>query len=100
MVTPTPTMSAESDDAVSIWLDRLLDQSLQEQASDLHFEPLGTRLRVRRRIDGLLHEVEVPAGIHAERMVSRLKIRARMDIGERRRPQDRSEEHTSELQSH
>lgn len=88
MALPTPPAVPDSDDGVSRWLDDLLDQSLREQASDLHFEPMGPQLRVRRRIDGLLQEVSVPAHIHAERMVSRLKIWARMDIGERRRPQD------------
>jgi type IV pilus assembly protein PilB len=45
-------------------------------------------LRVRRRVDGLLQEVEVPARVNPERMVARLKVLARMDIGERRRPQE------------
>jgi type IV pilus assembly protein PilB len=78
----------DADDAASRWLDQLLAQSLQVQASDLHFEPRGSRLQVRRRVDGILHEMTVPSHIHPDRMVSRLKILARMDIGERRRPQD------------
>ncbi len=78
----------EAEDTASRWLEALLRASLQERASDLHFESGTGRLRVRRRIDGLLQEVVVPSHIHPERMVSRLKILARMDIGERRRPQD------------
>jgi type IV pilus assembly protein PilB len=84
LISPTP----EADDTASRWLDALLRACLQERASDLHFESGGGRLRVRRRIDGRLQEVTVPSHIHPERMVSRLKILARMDIGERRRPQD------------
>ena len=79
---------ADPDDATRLWLDQLLSQALLDQASDLHFEPWGARLRVRRRVDGLLQEVEVPRRLHPERMVARLKVLARMDIGERRRPQD------------
>ena len=78
----------DPDDATGRWLDQLLSQALQDQASDLHFEPWGPRLRVRRRVDGWLEEVEVPPRLHPERMVARLKVLARMDIGERRRPQD------------
>ena len=88
MASPSFLPRLQADDAASLWLDQLLTLSLQDQASDLHFEPAGQCLRVRRRIDGLLQEVEVPAAIHPERMVSRLKILARMDIGEKRRPQD------------
>ena len=78
----------DPDDATRRWLDQLLAQALQDQVSDLHFEPWGSRLRVRRRIDGLLQEVEGPARLHPERMVARLKVLSRLDIGERRRPQD------------
>ena len=88
MVNTAHTYAPESDDSISRWLEQLLAQSLHDKASDLHFEPIGARLRLRRRIDGILHEVEVPARINPERMVSRLKILAHMDIGERRRPQD------------
>jgi type IV pilus assembly protein PilB len=84
----THTVPMEQDDLASRWLEDLLHSSLQERASDLHFEPGTGRLRVRRRIDGRLQEVLVPGHIHPERMLSRLKILARMDIGERRRPQD------------
>ncbi len=88
MVNLSTSGDAEPDDATRRWLDELLSHALQDQASDLHFEPWGSRLRVRRRIDGLLQEVEVPGRLHPERMVARLKVLARMDIGERRRPQD------------
>ncbi len=83
-----PTHPPEADDAASRWLDALLRACLHDRASDLHFESGGGRLRVRRRVDGRLQDVPVPTHIHPERMVSRLKVLARMDIGERRRPQD------------
>lgn len=88
MAQPSAPADLDPDDATRRWLDQLLSQALQDQASDLHFEPWGPRLRVRRRIDGWLQEVEVPPRLHPERMVARLKVLARMDIGERRRPQD------------
>ncbi|MDI9332366.1 MAG: GspE/PulE family protein [Alphaproteobacteria bacterium] len=88
MATTLPTLPPDASDGASRWLDQLLTQCLREQASDLHFEPVAGRLQVRRRIDGLLQATPVPAGINPERMVSRLKLLARMDIGERRRPQD------------
>jgi type IV pilus assembly protein PilB len=82
------TPPQEADDDISRWLKQLISDSLGEHASDLHFEPQGSRLRVRRRIDGQLEDVEVPAHVHPERMTSRLKLMARLDIGERRKPQD------------
>jgi type IV pilus assembly protein PilB len=80
--------TSQPNDSINRWLNNLLSQCLQEQASDLHFEPGGSRLRVRRRIDGQLEDIEVPAHVHPERMTSRLKILAKLDIGEKRRPQD------------
>jgi general secretion pathway protein E len=69
-------------------LNSLLARALRQGASDLHFEPQGGPARVRYRIDGVLHEVDtVPANMVLP-VITRLKILAGMDIGERRRPQD------------
>ncbi|MFQ6027002.1 MAG: GspE/PulE family protein [Dehalococcoidia bacterium] len=66
----------------------LLSQALQDRASDIHIEPSETRLRIRFRIDGILHEVmELPMEMHPA-LISRLKIMSGMNIAERRRPQD------------
>ncbi len=68
--------------------DLLLAQAVRDRASDIHLEPEETRLRVRMRIDGVLHEtMQLPKDIHAA-LVSRFKVMAGMNIAERRRPQD------------
>ena len=66
----------------------LLRQALQDRASDIHLEPSDNRLRIRFRIDGILHEVtNLPAEMHPT-IISRLKIMSGLNIAERRRPQD------------
>ena len=69
-------------------ISMLLSQALQDRSSDIHVEPSETRLRIRFRIDGLLHDVmELPMEMHPA-LISRLKIMSGMNIAERRRPQD------------
>lgn len=66
----------------------MLAESIKLKASDIHIEPYEKRFRVRFRIDGLLHEkIQPPPGVAAG-LVSRLKIMSRLDIAERRKPQD------------
>lgn len=66
----------------------LLTQALQDRSSDIHIEPSEARLRIRFRIDGILHDVmELPIEMHPA-LISRLKIMSGMNIAERRRPQD------------
>ena len=69
-------------------LNTLLARALRQGASDLHLEPQGGPARVRYRIDGVLHEVDTIPVAMVLPVVTRLKILAGMDIGERRRPQD------------
>jgi len=69
-------------------LNTLLARALRQGASDLHLEPQGGPARVRYRIDGVLHEVDTIPAAMVLPVVTRLKILAGMDIGERRRPQD------------
>jgi general secretion pathway protein E len=69
-------------------LNALLARALRQGASDMHIEPQGGAARVRFRIDGVLHEIETIAASMVLPIVTRLKILAGMDIGERRRPQD------------
>lgn len=65
-----------------------LDLAVECRASDIHFEPEETRLVVRVRIDGQLQEHDTPPVSMAAAIVSRIKIMARLDIAERRMPQD------------
>ena len=66
----------------------LITRAVETQASDIHIEPFEDRLRVRYRYDGVLHEAEPPPRHLAAAITSRIKIMARLDIAERRMPQD------------
>ena len=69
-------------------IDLLLQQAIQDRASDVHVAPAETRLRVRFRIDGVLQDVmNLPLEV-GPTIISRLKIMGGMNIAERRRPQD------------
>jgi len=66
----------------------ILQRAVEQRASDVHIEPFENRLKVRYRIDGVLHEVESPPASSTAAVISRVKIMARMNIAERRLPQD------------
>jgi len=69
-------------------LDLLIEQAIRDRASDVHLEPQENRLRIRYRIDGILHDIHfLPVSVHAG-LVSRIKILAEMDIAQQKRPQD------------
>ena len=78
----------EDDTPVIRYINELLRRAIREQASDIHLEPFEAHCRVRFRRDGLLQEVAHPPVDMADRLVARLKVMARMDIAERRLPQD------------
>ncbi len=69
-------------------MNTLITRGVNERASDIHVEPGERDLRIRFRIDGVLHEVMTTPGSIAKAMVSRLKIMADLNIAERRVPQD------------
>ncbi len=69
-------------------VNQLIATAVETQASDIHIEPFEDRLRVRYRYDGLLHEADSPPARLAPAIVSRIKIMAKLDIAERRLPQD------------
>ncbi len=69
-------------------INLILLDAFRHRASDIHFEPFETRLRVRFRIDGMLYEQASPPAHVVQALVSRLKVMAHMDIAERRLPQD------------
>ncbi|MBE9563461.1 MAG: type II secretion system ATPase GspE [Proteobacteria bacterium] len=78
-----------ADDAPIIRLiNALLSEAIKENASDIHIEPFETRLVVRFRTDGVLREVLQPRRVFAPLLISRIKVMAKLDIAEKRLPQD------------
>ncbi|MCP5519271.1 MAG: Flp pilus assembly complex ATPase component TadA [Verrucomicrobiales bacterium] len=71
-------------------VNEIIVEAVNERASDIHVEPYETRLSIRYRIDGVLHEASLPAQIHRFQaaIISRIKILANLNIAERRIPQD------------
>jgi general secretion pathway protein E len=69
-------------------VNQLIARAVETHASDVHLEPFPDRLRIRYRYDGVLHEVEPPPSRLQAAVISRIKIMARLDIAERRLPQD------------
>lgn len=70
------------------FVNTVLAEAIKLKASDIHIEPYEKRMRVRYRIDGSLHEKSQPPSGVAAGLASRIKIMAKLDIAERRRPQD------------
>lgn len=66
----------------------LVANAIRSSASDIHIEPFEQKLRVRYRIDGLLQDVQAPPAQSVAAVISRIKIMAKLDIAERRLPQD------------
>jgi len=66
----------------------ILQRAVEQRASDIHIEPFEHQLKVRYRIDGVLHDAEAPPASSSAAVISRVKIMARLDIAERRLPQD------------
>lgn len=66
----------------------IINQAIQDRASDIHIEPFDKELRIRYRVDGVLHEVSAPPKRFHNAIVSRIKILADMNIAERRLPLD------------
>lgn len=81
-------LSGEGDAPVIRLINAILSQAVQEKASDIHVEPYEDRVSVRFRIDGVMKEVLSPKPALAPVLVSRLKVMARLDIAEKRIPQD------------
>ncbi len=80
---------ARMDDAPLVqYVDKLLCTAVERGASDIHLEPQAEEFRIRFRIDGLLYPIALLPPMVAQRMISRLKIMAQLDIAERRMPQD------------
>ncbi|WP_252579014.1 type IV-A pilus assembly ATPase PilB [Legionella lytica] len=79
------------DDAPIVkFVNQILFKAIQQGASDIHFEPFEKEYRIRYRHDGLLHEVANPPVNLSARITARIKVMAKLDISERRLPQDGS----------
>jgi len=81
-------ISSESDAPVVRLIQSVFDSAVKANASDIHIEPDENLLRIRRRIDGILHEQILDEKNIISALVSRLKLMANADIAERRLPQD------------
>jgi len=79
---------AASETPVVRFINKVLLDSIKKGASDIHFEPYEKTYRVRCRIDGILQEVHRPPLNLASRLTARLKVMSKMDISEKRLPQD------------
>jgi general secretion pathway protein E len=87
---PEPSDLIDSDDEAPIirLINALLTQAVKDGASDIHIEPYENRLTVRFRIDGVLREVLQSRRAVAPLLVSRIKVMSKLDIAEKRLPQD------------
>lgn len=80
------TLAAEAP--VIKLVNLILMQAIRERASDIHVEPDDEKLRIRFRIDGLMHEILSPPKEFEAPIISRVKVLSQLDIAERRKPQD------------
>ncbi len=85
---PADLLESEDDAPIIRLINGVLTQAIREGASDIHLEPFEDRLSIRFRVDGVLREVMSPARGLASLIVSRIKVMARLDIAEKRIPQD------------
>ncbi|MDF0606486.1 type IV-A pilus assembly ATPase PilB [Neisseriaceae bacterium TC5R-5] len=85
----TSNQSSEVDDAPVVkFIHKVLLDAINSGASDIHFEPYEKFYRIRYRVDGILKEISQPPLILKEKMASRIKVVSRLDISEKRVPQD------------
>ena len=85
---PEDLIENEDDAPIIRLINALFTQAIRENASDIHIEPFESRLVVRFRVDGVLREVLQPKRALAPLIVSRVKVMAKLDIAEKRVPQD------------
>jgi len=82
-------ITADEDDAPIVrFINKLMLDAIRRGSSDIHFEPYESKYRIRYRTDGILEEIASPPVSTASRLAARLKVMSRMDISERRVPQD------------
>jgi general secretion pathway protein E len=85
---PEDLLESQDDAPIIRLINALLSEAIKENASDIHIEPYETRLVVRLRIDGVLREILQPRRVLAPLLASRIKVMAKLDIAEKRLPQD------------
>src|ERR1700719_4468514 len=88
--TATDISADDPEASVVKFVNQIIREAIVERATDIHVEPLENHIRIRYRIDGILHEVAVPPQLRLLKsaIISRLKVMSHMDIAERRLPQD------------
>lgn len=85
---PTDLLESADDAPIIRLLNGLLAEAIRENASDIHIEPFEDTLAVRLRVDGVLREVMQPPAAIGPLLASRIKVMAKLDIAEKRLPQD------------
>ncbi len=88
MPEPEDLLESEDDAPIIRLINALLTQAVKQNASDIHIEAFETRMQVRMRVDGVLKEVLEPPRKLAPLIISRIKVMSRLDIAEKRIPQD------------
>ena len=85
---PEDLMEADDDAPIIRLINALLTEAIKVDASDIHIEPFESKMRVRFRVDGMLREILQPPSHIAPLIISRIKVMAKLDIAEKRLPQD------------
>ncbi|HIF9223861.1 TPA: type IV-A pilus assembly ATPase PilB [Photobacterium damselae] len=78
----------QENEPVTRYINQVLLDAVRKKASDIHFEPYETSYRIRFRCDGILHQHATPPAHLSRRLSTRLKVMSRLNIAERRQPQD------------
>lgn len=85
---PQDLLEADDDAPIIRLINAMLSEAIKDNASDIHIEPFENRLVVRFRVDGVLREVLSPQRALTPLITSRIKVMAKLDIAEKRLPQD------------
>jgi general secretion pathway protein E len=85
---PEDLLESQDDAPIIRLINALLTEAIKQNASDIHIEPFENRMLVRFRVDGVLREMLQPPRVMAPLLVSRIKVMAKLDIAEKRLPQD------------
>jgi general secretion pathway protein E len=85
---PSDLLESDDDAPIIRFINAVLTEAIKDNASDVHIEPYENRLGVRFRVDGVLHEVLHTRRALAPLIVSRIKVMSKLDIAEKRLPQD------------
>ncbi|NQU09212.1 type II/IV secretion system protein, partial [bacterium] len=90
LMTKEDLESGDQEASVVKFVNQIIWEAFKERSTDIHLEPMENDLRIRYRVDGVLHQTPVPAQLKRFQaaIISRIKVMANMDIAERRLPQD------------